>query len=86
MFRLWVKEIDDNNIIKKHKTYEFKQEFEVKFLREYLQVVCNDLKIETPIILNSHYVTFNNFNRVRFTQSDFIDEIEFTFLSVELIA
>lgn len=85
MFRLWAKEIDDNNRIIKHKTFEFQQDFDVKFLHAYLEVVCNDLKIETPIMLNSHYVNFNNFNRVRFSQSDFVDEIEFKFLSIELI-
>ena len=85
MFRLWTKEIDDNNRIIKHKTFEFQQDFDVRFLHAYLEVVCNDLKIETPIMLNSHYVNFNNFNRVRFSQSDFVDEIEFKFLSIELI-
>ena len=83
MFKLWIKEIDDNNRITKHKTFEFQQEFDVRFLRTYIEVVCNDLKIETPILLNSHYITFNNFNRVRFAQSDFVDDIEFKFLNGE---
>ena len=85
MFKLWVKEINDNNRITRHKTFEFQQEFDVRFLRAYIEVVCNDLKIETPMILNSHYVTFNNFNRVRFAENDFIDSIEFKYLSIELI-
>lgn len=85
MFKLWVKEIDDDNKIMHHKTFEFQQDFDVKFLRAYIEVICNDLKIETPMVLNSHYITFNNFNHVRFSNSDFVDYIDFKYLSVELI-
>lgn len=85
MFKLWVKEFDDNNKIIKHKTFEFSQDFDVRFLRAYLEVVCNELKIETPIMLTNHYVTFNNFNRIRFGESDFVDTTEFKFLTVELL-
>ena len=85
MFKLWVKQIDDNNRITHHKTFEFQQDFDVRFLRAYIEFVCNELKIETPILLNSHYVTFNNFNRVRFAENDFVDSTEFKFLSIELI-
>jgi len=85
MFKLWVKKYDDDNRIISHKTFEFSQDFDIRFLRAYTEVVCNDLKIETPILLKSHYVTFNNFNRIRFSQSDFVDEIDFRFLSIELL-
>lgn len=85
MFKLWVKEIDDDNKIMHHKTFEFQQDFDVKFLRAYIEVICNDLKIETPMVLNSHYTTFNNFNHVRFSNSDFVDYIEFKYLTIELI-
>ena len=82
---MWTKKYDENNRIIEHKTYEFKQDFDVKFLHAYLEVICGDLKIETPIILKNHYITFNNFNRVKFVESDFIDSTDFKFLSVELI-
>ena len=85
MFKIWVKQYDDKNRIKKHQTFEFGQDFDVKFLRAYVEVVCNELKIETPMILTSHYVTFNNFNKVTFSQSDFVDDIDFEKLTIELI-
>ena len=85
MFELWAKEYDENTKIIKHKTYKFEQDFDVRFLRAYVEVICNDLKIETPIILTSHYVTFNNFNKVRFSKSDFVDDIDFKYFCVELI-
>lgn len=85
MFKLWAKEFDDDNRIIKNKTFEFKQDFDVRFLHAYAEVICNELKIETPIFLTNHYITFNNFNRVQFSKSDFIDEINFKTLSIELI-
>ncbi len=85
MFKLWAKQYDENNRIIKHKTYEFSQDFDVKFLRAYLEVICNDLKIETPLVLTSHYITFNNFNKVRFCATDFVDIIDFKYFGVELI-
>ena len=85
MFKLWAKEYDENNRIIKHQTFEFKQDFDIRFLHAYLEIICNELKTETPMILTSHYVTFNNFNRVKFSESDFVDSVDFKFLSVELI-
>ena len=85
MFKLWVKQYDENNRITKHQTFEFGQDFDVRFLRAYIEVVCNELKTETPIILTSHYVTFNNFNRILFSQNDFVDVVDFKSMSIELI-
>ena len=85
MFKLWAKQYDDNNRITKHQTFEFGQDFDVRFLRAYIEVICNEFKTETPIILKSHYVTFNNFNRVKFSKNDFVDSVDFYSLSIELI-
>ena len=85
MFKLWAKEYDEDNRIIKNKTFEFKQDFDVRLLHAYLEVICNEFKTETPIMLTNHYVTFNNFNKVQFSQSDFIDSVEFKKLSIELI-
>ncbi|MBR4124134.1 MAG: hypothetical protein IKR12_01035 [Clostridia bacterium] len=85
MFKMWAKEYDDNHKIIKNQTFEFKQDFDVRHLYAYMTVICNEFKTETPMVLTSHYVTFNNFNKVKFSKSDFIDGVGFKFLSVELI-
>ena len=85
MFKLWAKQFDDNNRIIKHKTFEFEQDFDVRLLHAYIEVICNEFKTETPILLTNHYVTFNNFNKVQFSQSDFVDIVEFKTLAIELI-
>ncbi len=86
MFKLWAKQYDENNRMIKHQTFEFQQEFDVRLLHAYIEVICNEFKTETPIMLTSHYVTFNNFNKVKFTETDFVDSVEFKSLSIELIS
>ena len=86
MFKLWAKEFDEDNKITLNKTFEFKQDFDVRLLHAYVEVICNELKTETPIFLMNHYVNFNNFNRVQFSKSDFVDEVDFKTLSIELIS
>ena len=85
MFRLWAKQYNQNNRIIKNDTFEFRQEFDIKLLNAYLQVICNEWKTECPIVLTSHFVGFDNFNSVRFSKNDFIDTVEFDFMTVELI-
>lgn len=85
MFKLWAKEYDEDNRIIKHQTFTFQQEFDVKFLRAYIEVICSELKTETSIILTNHYVMFNNFNRVQFSKTDFVDNVDFKFLTIQLI-
>lgn len=85
MFKLWAKEFDESGKIIKSHTFEFKQDFDVRLLRAYLEVICGEFKQETPMVLTNHYVNFNNFGRVRFSASDFVDHIDFKFLTVELL-
>lgn len=85
MFRLWAKQYDDKGSVIKNQTFEFKQEFDVRYLVCYLQVICNEWKTETPMVLTNHYVTFNNFSRVKFVQSDFVDKVDFQYMTVQII-
>ena len=84
MFKLWVKELGDNNNIKKQQTFEFKQDFDCRLLFAYMQIISNELKIETPVILSKHISEIEFFKRVIFLKSDFIDEVNFSKLEVEV--
>lgn len=85
MFSIWAKELDEDNRIKKNEMFSFKQEFDEKLLYAYLQIVCNEWKIETPVVLSKHIVHFSEFNSVKFRKEDFIDEPHFTALVLELV-
>ena len=85
MFKLWAKAYNENNKIIRNQTFEFKQEFDAKFLNAYLQVVCNAWHTETPIVLSYHVIGFNEFNSVKFKKADFVDEVDFESMSIQLI-
>ncbi len=85
MFSIWAKQLDDNNRIKKQDMFHFKQEFDGQLLFAYLQIICNEWKIETPVVLTKHIVHFMGFNSVKFRKEDFIDETTFSSLVLEYI-
>lgn len=85
MFAIWAKELDENNRIIKNEMFNFKQEFDERLLYAYLQIVCNEWKIETPVVLSKHIVHFAEFNSVKFKKDDFIDKTDFNSLVLELI-
>lgn len=86
MFKIWAKQYDQNQRIIKNQTFEFKQDFDARYLNAYMQVICNEWKTETPMVLSSHILSFDNFNHARFSKSDFVDTVDFAFLTVQLIA
>ena len=47
--------------------------------------VCEELKIPTPVVLNSYAENFLNFNLVKFRQRDFVEEIAFDCLLLERV-
>lgn len=85
MFRLWVRAFDDNGKITKNQTFAFKQNFDAKYLFEYMQIVCGEWKTETPMILSSHYAYLANFGHVKFAKSDFVDSVDFEKMIVAVL-
>ena len=85
MFKLWANAYNENNKVIKNQTFAFKQNFDPKFLYQYMQVICTEWKTETPIVLNSHYASIANFGHVKFLKSDFIDEVDFNCMVVTLL-
>lgn len=85
MFKLWAKQYDENRRIIKNDTFSFKQEFNCQHLPAYLQVICNEWKTESPMVLSGHIISFDTFNQVQFNKSDFVDVVEFEFMTLQLI-
>ena len=85
MFKLWAKAYDENNKIIKNQTFAFKQNFDAKFLYQYMQVICSEWKTETPVVIKNHYATLANFGHVKFSKSDFIDSVDFKYLLITVL-
>lgn len=82
MFKIWAKVIIDNKILK-HAIFEFEGVFKKNSMMDYIFNICDELDIPSPIVLNPHIKNFNQYNIVKFGSSDFIDEIDFDWLTLE---
>ncbi|MDW5299984.1 MAG: hypothetical protein SA378_07595 [Sedimentibacter sp.] len=85
MYKLWAKKIKYNKIISsivvKNKENISLEQKRDKCLKE----ICQKLDISVPIWLKKHELEFSQFKYVIFTTQDFIDEIDFDKLEIELI-
>ena len=85
MFRLWAKLIKDNhllsdnvicndtNITRTHKIFDAIEDF------------CYEQNLSKPLWLDSNISHFKRYNKVRFTSDNFIEEIDFDYLEIEII-
>lgn len=85
MYKLWARKISRNQLIEsiivKNKedisTYEKRD----KCLKE----ICQKLDLSVPVWLKKHDLEFSNFKYVTFYPQDFIDDVDFDKLEIELI-
>ncbi len=85
MFKLHAKIIDDKNKLLQNELFSFYDFFESENLYTYMLKICEQFKIETPIVLSKHKNHLQEFNFTKFMASDFVDEINFKQLSVEIV-
>lgn len=85
MYKLWARKIKKNHlvdsIVVKNKEDISSLEKREKCLKE----ICQKLDISVPVWLNKHTQEFSQFKYVTFYPHDFIDEIDFDKLEVELM-
>lgn len=85
MFKIWAKIIRDDKIVHNY-VLEKDDTFHLTRLSLYLAEICNELDIETPVILNKHMEHFYLFNLTTFYQTDFISSVNFDKLVIENIS
>lgn len=82
MIRIWAKAMLDNKI-QKDIIYETIENYSRESLFDHLSEICYRLNIPTPILLDSHYHSYENFNNIKFLASDFVESINFDYLMIE---
>lgn len=60
-------------------------EFNEDALYEAMDDICRELDIARPVVIGRHVKDFNEFKRVVFRGSDFIEKVEFDTFELELI-
>lgn len=85
MYKLWARKIKKNNLIDsivvKNKEDIPSQEKRDKCFKE----ICQKLDLSVPVWLSKHDLEFSQFKYVTFYPHDFIDEVDFDKLEIELI-
>jgi len=66
--------------------YENDDIFHINRLGIYLADICNELDIETPVILKKHMEHFYLFNMTTFSNADFISPPKFDKMIIENIS
>lgn len=85
MYRLWAKKIKSNRIVDslvvKNGEVISPDEKRDKCLKD----ICQKFDVSVPVWLKKHHMEFAQFKSVSFTSQDFMDEIDFDKLEIELI-
>ncbi|MCL2255944.1 MAG: hypothetical protein FWC11_03695 [Firmicutes bacterium] len=82
MIKLWAKTISGEKITR-DQIYKREEKYSSSKFDEYLNEICYEFDIPSPLILKTHVNHFDNFNIVRFRKSDFIEEVDYDYLVIE---
>ncbi len=87
MFRLWCKIFDENNHMVKDTVIE-NDDLSLNRTRKIfdgIREACYEFDLSEPIWLDSNVEQFQRHSKVRFLQDNFIEEIEFSYMEVQVI-
>ncbi len=82
MVKIWAKVIKDDHIVKQYVLEDFVTMDYSKFY-DYVRDICEYLDIPTPVIIKTHIFNYAKYNTLRFTESDFVESIDFDKLVLE---
>ena len=85
MYKLWAKKIKDNRIINSVTATNKDSISNKEKRKKCIDEICRKFDISIPVWLENHDVEFSQYKYVVLYPEDFIDEIDFDKLEIELI-
>lgn len=85
MFRLWGKIWQDNRLLKDTTICDDSQDTRTHKIFRALDEICAQFDLCKPIWLDSNIREFQRHSKTRFTQDNFIEQIPFDFLEIQVI-
>lgn len=85
MFRLWAREFKNNHMLKDTVIADDSSDTRTHKIFHALEEVCLQFDLGKPIWLESTVSDFKRHRKTRFTQDNFIEEIEFDYLEIQVI-
>lgn len=85
MFRLWAKEFKNNRMLKDTVICDDSQDTRTHKIFRALDEICYQFDLGKPIWLDASIAEFKRHDKVRFTQDNFMEPIEFDYLEIHVI-
>lgn len=85
MFRLWGKVWKDNHLVKDTVFTEESSDTRTHKIFRGLEEICYQFDLGKPIWLDKTVAEFKRHDKARFYQDNFIEEIDFDYLEIQVI-
>ena len=83
--KYWVKTVKGEKILK-NRIVEMDIKLSKASFSTFVREVCLEIDEPTPIVVDSQFYNFNEFNVVRFKASDYVESVPFDRFTIELVA
>ncbi|MCM1048437.1 MAG: hypothetical protein NC433_08435 [Clostridiales bacterium] len=85
MFRLWAKKFQNNHMLEDTVICNEENDTRTHKIFNALDEVCYQFDLGKPIWLESNIHDFQRHNKTRFSQDNFIENIGFDYLEIQII-
>lgn len=85
MFRLWAKTVKDTHMLRDLCIEDAGGDTRTHKIFHALEEVCYQFDLGSPVWLDKNIAEFKRHSKVRFTQDNFIEGIDFDYLEIQII-
>ena len=85
MFRLWIRLVEDNHLLKDMVVEDDTMDTRTHKVMNAIEKGCYELDLSKPIWLKSTVHDFQLHNKCRFTKDAFIEDIPFDYMEIQVI-
>lgn len=85
MFRLWARTFKDNHMLLDACIEDDSRDTRTHKILHGLEKACGQFDLGVPIWLDKTITEFKRHKKARFTQDNFIEEIDFDYLEIQII-
>ncbi|MEE0954855.1 MAG: hypothetical protein U0L49_03450 [Eubacterium sp.] len=85
MFKLWGKIYTNNHMIRDITIAEDIDDTRTHKIFKALDEICHEFDLSRPVWLESNIRDFQRRKKVRFTKDNFVEEIDFDYLEIQII-
>ncbi|MBQ3796830.1 MAG: hypothetical protein II842_11185 [Butyrivibrio sp.] len=85
MFRLWVKLIEDNHLLKDMVVCDDTMDTRTHKVMNAIEKACYEMDLPKPIWLDNTVKDFQRHSKCRFTRDSFIEQVAFDYMEIQVI-